>query len=170
MKKAIIIILSILCIVIIPIISYMIMDHKMNNTTPNPTNAKKTYQEQVKENTKTIEGISYKITLTDQSSVDAVIATMHKMTHQKVLADEKWGAIPMTDDTIKQVENIVVNSNFEIKENLLHILEKWKTGDFSTIDEDHNYFWKYAGGTIGEAYGILSPEEEATFIENNFKK
>src|SRR5699024_229379 len=142
MKKAIIIILSILCIVIIPIISYMIMDHKMNNTTPNPTNAKKTYQEQVKEktktikrnskkitnnttpnptntkktyqkqkkeNTKTIEGISYKITLTDQSSVDAVIATMHKMTHQKVLADEKWGAIPMTDDTIKQVENIVVN-------------------------------------------------------------
>lgn len=169
MKKAIIIILSTLCILSIPLISYTIMDRKMN-TPPNPTSAKKTYLEQVKENTKEIEGISYKITLTDQSSIDAVISTMHKMTHQKVLADEKWGAIPMTDDTIKQVDTIIANSHFDIKDDLLHILEKWKNGDFSTIDEDHNYFWKYAGGTIGEAYGILSPEEEATFIQNNFKQ
>lgn len=92
------------------------------------------------------------------------------MTHQKVKAKEKWGAIPMIPDTINQVYNIVENSEFEQKDELLAILRKWKKGTFSEIDDDHNFFWTYQGGTVGEAYGIMSKSEEETFILNNFKE
>jgi hypothetical protein len=123
-----------------------------------------------KQQTAKIGGVQYDIGIDDSSSQDAVIEVMHKMTHQKVKAKEKWGAIPMIDDTINQVYNIVENSEFEQKDDLLAILHKWKKGIFSEIDDDHNYFWTYQGGTIGKAYGIMSKSEEGTFILNNFKE
>lgn len=123
-----------------------------------------------KQQTAKIGGIQYDIGIDDSSSQDAVIEVMHKMTHQKVKAKEKWGAIPMIPDTINQVYNIVENSEFEQKDELLAILRKWKKGTFSEIDDDHNFFWTYQGGTVGEAYGIMSKSEEETFILNNFKE
>lgn len=123
-----------------------------------------------KQQTAKIGGVQYDIGIDDSSSQDAVIEVMHKMTHQKVTAKEKWGAIPMIPDTINQVYNIVKNSEFEQKDDLLTILDKWKKGIFSEIDDDHNYFWTYQGGTVGKAYGIMSKSEEETFILNNFKE
>jgi hypothetical protein len=93
---------------------------------------------------------------------------MHNMTHKKVKAEEKWGAVPMIPDTINKVYDIVVNSQFEQKNDLLAILAKWKDGHFRQIDIDHNYFWNYKDGTIGKAYGVMSKSEEDTFILNNF--
>ncbi len=98
-----------------------------------------------------------------------VIVVMHKMTHQKVRAEEKKGAIPMLDGTIQQVYDVVTVNNFDNKNSLLRILEKWKNGNFGNIDEDHNYFWSLQDGEVGEAYGKLSPAEEAEFIKNNFR-
>ena len=121
-----------------------------------------------KQQTAKIGGVQYDIGIDDSSSQDAVIDVMHKMTHQKVKAKEKWGAIPMIPDTINQVYNIVENSEFEDKDDLLAVLDKWKKGIFSEIDDDHNYFWTYQGGTIGKAYGIMGKSEEETFILNNF--
>jgi len=123
-----------------------------------------------KQQTAKIGGVQYDIGIDDSSSQDAVIEVMHKMTHQKVKAKEKWGAIPMIPDTINQVYNIVENSEFEQKDDLLAILLKWKKGTFSKIDDDHNYFWTYQGGTVGKAYGIMSKSEEEAFILNNFKE
>ncbi|WP_026565781.1 DUF6241 domain-containing protein [Bacillus sp. UNC41MFS5] len=123
-----------------------------------------------KQQTAKIGGVQYDIGINDSSSQDAVIEVMHKMTHQKVKAKEKWGAIPMISDTINQVYTIVENSEFEQKDDLLAILDKWKKGTFSEVDDDHNYFWTYQGGTVGKAYGILSKAEEETFILNNFKE
>lgn len=117
-----------------------------------------------------IGGVQYDIGIDDSSSQDAVIEVMHKMTHQKVKAKEKWGAIPMIPDTINQVYNIVEKSEFDQKDDLLAILDKWKKGIFSEIDDDHNYFWTYQGGTIGKAFGIMSKSEEETFIKNNFEE
>ncbi|MEH7306439.1 DUF6241 domain-containing protein [Neobacillus drentensis] len=122
-----------------------------------------------KQQTAKIGGVQYDIGIDDSSSQDAVIEVMHKMTHQKVKAKEKWGAIPMIPDTINQVYNIVENSEFEQKDDLLAILDKWKKGIFSKVDDDHNYFWTYQGGTVGKAYGIMSKSEEETFILNNFE-
>jgi hypothetical protein len=123
-----------------------------------------------KQQTAKIGGVQYDIGIDDSSSQDAVIEVMHKMTHQKVKAKEKWGAIPMIPDTINQVYDIVENSEFEQKDDLLVILDKWKKGTFSEVDDDHNYFWTYQGGTIGKAYGIMSKSEEEKFILNNFEE
>ncbi|WP_411675014.1 DUF6241 domain-containing protein [Cytobacillus kochii] len=49
------------------------------------------------------------------------------------------------------------------------MLDKWSKGDFSNVDNDHNYFWSLQNGTIGKATGILSPEEEEAFIEKYFE-
>ncbi|MFB5198566.1 DUF6241 domain-containing protein [Neobacillus sp. KR4-4] len=123
-----------------------------------------------KQQTAKIGGVQYDIGIDDSSSQEAVIDVMHKMTHQKVKAKEKWGAIPMIPDTINQVYTIVENSEFAQKADLLAILGNWKKGIFSEIDDDHNYFWTYQGGTVGKAYGIMSQSEEETFIRNNFKE
>ena len=98
-----------------------------------------------------------------------VISTMHEMTHQKVRADEKWGAVQMTAERIDMLYNIVKYSTYGNKDTLLEILSKWKAGDFRTADEDHNALWRLQDGTIGKATGILSEEEEQEFIEKTFK-
>jgi hypothetical protein len=98
-----------------------------------------------------------------------VIATMHEMTHQKVVADEKWGATQITEERVNMLYNIVKHSTYKEKLTLLKILSKWKAGDFHTVDSDHNTLWKIQDGTIGEATGILSEEEEQNFIEKTFK-
>ncbi|MDQ1144205.1 hypothetical protein QE429_001032 [Bacillus sp. SORGH_AS 510] len=120
------------------------------------------------EQTDTIGGIQYDIGIDNTSSEYKVIEVMHKMTHQKVKAEEKWGAIPMIPETINRVYEIVNNSDFDRKDQLLAILKKWKAGNFAAVDDDHNYFWQYQGGTVGQATGILSKAEEETFILNNF--
>lgn len=129
-------------------------------------------EEEFKEQTQLIGGISYEVSLDQDSTADDVISVMHKMTHQKVRAEDKWGAIPMTEDTIKQVYDAVSKKDFddmELKEDLMYILEKWQNNDFRSVDEDHNFFWKYQDGTIGRAYGTMSRDEELEFIRNNFK-
>ena len=98
-----------------------------------------------------------------------VYNVMHQMTHQKVKADDKWGAIPMTQENIDAVHKALIDSQFTYKKDLLHIIEKWQNNDFSAADEDHNFFWELQGGNVGKAYGLLSPEEEQEFIQNNFE-
>ncbi|PKG24754.1 DUF6241 domain-containing protein [Niallia nealsonii] len=130
------------------------------------TESKKDGEEQ----TGKIDGVTYDTKLNDQSTEDEVVQVMHQMTHQKVKAKEKWGAVPILEDTINQVYSIIAKSDFENKAELLDIVDKWKNNNFEAVDEDHNYFWKLQGGTIGKAYGILSEEEEEEFIKNNYKE
>jgi hypothetical protein len=121
-----------------------------------------------KDQTSYIGEVTFDTNLNVNSTKLDVIVVMHKMTHQKVRAEEKRGAIPMSDDTIQQVYDVVTVNNFDNKVSLLRILDKWKNGNFKNIDENHNYFWSLQGGEVGEAYGKLSPTEEAEFIKNNF--
>lgn len=41
--------------------------------------------------------------------------------------------------------------------------------NFSTIVQDHNFFWEDKESTVGKAHGTLSAAEEIEFIEVNFK-
>ncbi len=102
------------------------------------------------------------------STEDEVMNVVHRMTHQKVVADEKWGAIEMTSKNIKTVYDIVTNSDFPNKNNMLEILTDWKAGDFSHIVADHNWFWNYEEGQVGEAIRPFTHEEEKAFIEAYF--
>jgi uncharacterized protein YxeA len=126
-------------------------------------------EQSVKNQTSKIGGVQFDIGINGDSTEGEIIDVMHKMTHQKVKASEKWGAIPMTDETINEVLNIVTSSDYPHKEDLLSILDKWKNGQFKNVDSDHNYFWNYQGGTIGKAKGTLTSKEEEEFIKNNFQ-
>ena len=100
-----------------------------------------------------------------------VMETIHKMSHQKVKADKKWGAIPLTHARVNQLLKVVhKNENhYENSSVYKEILERWAKGDFSTVDDDHNRIWNLQGGTVGKAVGILSVEDEKAFIEDHFK-
>lgn len=110
------------------------------------------------------------LTINNNSSEAEMLAEMHKMTHQKIIANDKWGAIPMTSDNIVTIEKILESTNYSEKKVLLKIVKRWKTKDFSTIDKDHNIIWLLQGGTIGKAHGIMTYEEERWFIIHNFGK
>ncbi|MEH7385140.1 DUF6241 domain-containing protein [Bacillus sp. JJ1521] len=124
--------------------------------------------DEFKEQTKKIGGVTYDLNLSQTPEEREVIDVMHHMTHQKVKADEKWGAKPMISETVNEIYDIISKSNFARKEDLLEIAERWKNGDFSQVDSDHNYFWSLQNGTIGKAYGIMNEAEERRFILNNF--
>jgi hypothetical protein len=133
--------------------------------------AKRAEEEAVKEQAKRIgfiDGIEYDTGLTPESTEDQVMGVMHKMTHQKVRAERKFGAIPMVEDTVNQVYDIVSNSNFAKKEKMLEIADKWKKGWFDKINSDHNFLWEQQEGSVGKAYGVLSSAEEKEFVRKNF--
>lgn len=108
------------------------------------------------------------LTINQSSDEKEVVDVMHKMTHQKVKSEEKQGAIEMTMEHINFVYNIVANSQFQNKDKLLDILNRWKKGDFHTIVDDHNYLWTLQGGKIGKAYGVMSAGEEKEFVLKHF--
>lgn len=126
-------------------------------------------KEKSEEQTAKIGGADSETGLTNDSGEYEVISVMHKMTHQKVISDDKWGAVQMTPSNIDEVIAVVEANDFENEDSLLNILKKWKREDFDAVVQGHNYFWELQNGTIGKAYGKLSEEEEAKFIENNFK-
>lgn len=49
---------------------------------------------------------------------------------------------------------------------MLEILNRWKKGDFSAVDRDHNIIWNIQDGSVGEAKGIMTKEQ---FIEDTFR-
>ena len=119
---------------------------------------------------KKISGIETELDINHSSGQSEVMAIMHQMTHQKIQATEKWRATPMIQENIVAVHDIIEANDYEQKDMLLQIVKKWKSGDFSSVDKDHNAIWRLQGGTIGEAYGIMSEEEERWFVINNFKE
>ncbi|WP_244275384.1 DUF6241 domain-containing protein [Oceanobacillus kimchii] len=50
------------------------------------------------------------------------------------------------------------------------MLDDWKSGDFSHVDKDHNYFWENQGGTVGKAYGLQTLPGEIELIKQNSLK
>jgi preprotein translocase subunit SecF len=81
---------------------------------------------------------------------------IHRMANTKIIAENNkiWGELPMKPEEIQNLKGIVEKVNYEDREQLLEILNRWETGDFSQADKDHNYVWEKLGGTIGKAVGI----------------
>lgn len=93
---------------------------------------------------------------------------LHQMSHQKVVADTKWGFYLITDERMDWLLESLEITYDSLNEGKIYrnILSKWKNGDFSTVDQDHNVIWRLQGGSIGEATGILSADEEKEYIQN----
>ena len=94
---------------------------------------------------------------------------VHRMTHQKVAADEKDGATEMTPERIDQLLKTLDETNYVYKDTYLGILKEWDKGNFENAVEAHNEILSLQDGTIGVATRLLTPEEEQEFIEKNFR-
>lgn len=102
---------------------------------------------------------------------DSVQQVIHNMSHQKVIADEKWGFLPLTAERVERLKYIIEldKRSYQHADVYLDILNRWENKDFSQVDNDHNAIWSLQSGTIGKAKGILSIEEEKAFIKKHFK-
>lgn len=102
-------------------------------------------------------------------SEQELLEILHKMTHQKVRAQKKWGFIQMTEVNliaVKEVleENPILNENI----NMLEMVDTWLNNEFSNIVADHNSLWGEKEGTVGKAYGRLSQAEEEALVKEQF--
>lgn len=112
-----------------------------------------------------------KMPLYNRMSDDQLMQEVHEMTHQKVQAEQKWGASEITKDKVLKLYEVVKNKQFkdsQAKQMLLGILEPWTKGDFSNAVTAHNEIWKYQNGTVGKANRLLTAKEETEFIQQNF--
>ena len=122
----------------------------------------------LKESTEKMEGLEFAQTVPTDASEAKLLAMMHKMTHQKIIASEKWGLIRMNEESIAKAKEILLEADYHSKEDLLEIISRWENGQFDQVDEEHNFIWGLQGGSIGRATGILSEQQEQEFIKNNF--
>ena len=96
---------------------------------------------------------------------------LHQMTHQKIVADKKRGAIEMSEENIANMLKIVK----ENKEHYRHgdfyeeTLVAWQNGDFSNAVTVHNTIWNWHNGSVGRATGLMSAEQEAEYVKKNFR-
>lgn len=108
----------------------------------------------------------------EKYSEGQLIQEVHDMSHQKVYADQKWGASEITADKVLLLMEEIKSAQFEkasTKDMLLATLESWAMGDFSNAVRDHNQIWKLQNGNIGEATRLLTQKEELLYIEENFR-
>ncbi|WP_078548811.1 DUF6241 domain-containing protein [Litchfieldia alkalitelluris] len=107
----------------------------------------------------------------DTMSESAVQHAIHQMSHQKVKADKKWGAIQLTNERVLRLTEVVEQNKSKYRHDSIYldILTRWAKGDFSQVDKDHNKIWQLQGGNVGRATGILSTKQEQQFIERNFR-
>lgn len=107
----------------------------------------------------------------ENMSGQKLMQEVHDMTHQKVKAEEKWGASKITKDKVLKLYDVVKNKQFSdenTKDMLLEILEPWTQGDFSNAVTAHNQIWDYQEGSIGKATRLLTPVEEEDYIKEKF--
>ncbi len=93
---------------------------------------------------------------------------LHRMTHQKIDAKQKWGALQITRRRIDEMLRTVEEGNYAHGDLYRDILTKWQEGDFSNTVEAHNAIWDLQDGTVGKAKRLLTREEEEDFIRRQF--
>lgn len=96
---------------------------------------------------------------------------LHQMTHQKIVARKKYGAVEMTQQNISNLLRIV-EENFDSYEQSKYYertLMSWKQGDYSNAVSVHNTIWNWHNGTVGRATGLMSQEQEEAYVEKHFR-
>ncbi|WP_152538893.1 MULTISPECIES: DUF6241 domain-containing protein [Exiguobacterium] len=103
-----------------------------------------------------------------------LVEAMHLMTHQKILATEKAGAIPMTHKNLKEVREYLelLHDQNKIKSDdylqLGGIIERWEKAMFDEIDKEQDVLLEEMYAAIGFSNGLSTRAEEELFILNNF--
>jgi len=110
----------------------------------------------------------------DEPFVDNLVEeVLQQMSHQKIIADEKESSIMITPERIDTLLQMVEENKdgYEHGEQYLDLLNRWKLGDFSSVDQDHNDMWYLQGSKqSGIANGIATKEQEIDYIFRVFAK
>ncbi|KEK09270.1 hypothetical protein EP18_24005 [Lysinibacillus sphaericus] len=110
----------------------------------------------------------------DEPFVDNLVEeVLQQMSHQKIIADEKESSIMITPERIDTLLQMVEENKdvYEYSEQYLDVLNRWKLGDFSSVDQDHNDLWFLQGSKQGGiANGIATKEQEIDYIFRVFAK
>ena len=109
--------------------------------------------------------------ITGSATDGNIQSVLHKMSHQKVRADQKWGKLEITKERLEYLSEMIDENKADLEyyDTYRDILDRWLAGDFSRAHIDHNKIWELQNGTIGEATGLLNEAEEAFYIEENFR-
>ncbi|MBT2571302.1 DUF6241 domain-containing protein [Planococcus sp. ISL-110] len=96
---------------------------------------------------------------------------LHQMTHQKIIASKKKGAVEMTTENIEDLLTIVKanKDHYDHGDFYETALTAWKQGDFSNAVHVHNTIWDWHNGTVGRATGLMSAKQEQAFVEKHFR-
>ncbi len=94
---------------------------------------------------------------------------IHMMSHQKVYASDKWGALELTPQRVETMLHVMDETQYKHEELYRHILTQWKKSDFHDAVNAHNDIWDMQGGTIGSAERLLTDNEELEFVHENFR-
>jgi len=129
----------------------------LNNQTPPKQVQNQEFKTEVTKDSKEVE----KKDTSSNYDKSEIFSTMHEMSNTLIVArdGQVWGEIPINEQSITEIEEMVVsNNNLDEKEEsrILGIIESWKKGDFSNGVDDHNYFWDKLGGNIGRAKALKS--------------
>jgi hypothetical protein len=186
MYKKILFVTSFLCIgLIIAFATIIIQDFSSTEETAGKTDSKneekdnKTEKQEKQENTIT-ELSEEKLSEGDPTKLnpfgDSISITelddgnyqdyIHKMSHQKVVASDKWGFYRITDKRIEWLLSGLEDTDLVQEDLYLRILTRWKEQDFSLADQDHNAVWQLQGGTVGKATGVLTPKQEQQYLDS----
>lgn len=95
--------------------------------------------------------------------------TIHAMTHQKIVAEDKWSHVQITEKRISSLLDIAERSEYRDKEYYLTELKKWEQGNFENSVELHNHVWIKLGGTVGKAEKLMTEKQEKKYIEEHFE-
>jgi hypothetical protein len=106
----------------------------------------------------------------DQSPSEKDIADiLHNMTHQKVRSEDKWGFVQITEVNLLALKEVLQeNPAFNQNIDMLTIVTGWLNNHFGNVVAEHNLIWNTKNGSVGKAYGILSPSEEAALVKEQF--
>lgn len=102
-----------------------------------------------------------------------VVDMVHRMSHQKVRAEEKWGHLKITEERINEVIGLLEQYNVEDRTFLHKEMLNWRDGNFSNSEKVHNVLTQPVYKNVmqsGKAYGLLSKAEEQDYIEKHFSE
>ena len=80
---------------------------------------------------------------------------MHRMANSKIAAEDqdKSGRLQITKKQMEAVSIIVKQMNYPDNSYILGVLSRWEKGDFTLINDEHNYFYN----RLSEGININEP-------------
>lgn len=95
---------------------------------------------------------------------------IHSMSHQKVHASDKLGAVSLTPERVENMLRILDETDYQHEKLYRDILTQWKNNDFKDAVKAHNDIWKLLEETVGSADRLLTKNEEVEYVHENFVK